>query len=439
MRASSAGHCRAASRAAAGLVVALLALVVACASISSSAFAAPLKPGFDGISDTPSAVEPHWACPRGVCDAIADPHPSAELADLAAVFGGREPEGSGKLGGYAPKDLRSAYDIPTSGGAGQTIAVVEGFVYKQAEKDLAEYRSHYGLSPCTSKSGCLTVVNGHGQPPKFQAFSGWELEVALDLDMVSAACEECHIILIDAEEESWHALGTGVNRAATLGATEISNSYGLPEETCEELECAKSEADWDHPGVFVSVSAGDTGWDNSFEGAQSPSFPADLPSVAAIGGTALHRAKSKKRPFSEKVWGEAQVGDGTGSGCSLAPKPAWQHDAGCPGRTENDAAAVGACATPVSVYSSPEGGWEDVCGTSVSSPLVAGIEAHASAYARSLPGGEAFYEPGASLFDVKGGSNGACPRAQKYLCTGEKGYDGPTGNGTPDGPLLLEP
>jgi subtilase family serine protease len=415
-----------------GLVLATLALLLLLVGASS---AAPLRPGFDGVSDTPSSVEPHWACPRGLCDAIGDPRP-ARGEPLAAVYAGHEPEGGGKLGGYDPEDLRSAYDIPATGGAGQTIAVVEGFVYKQAEKDLAEYRSHYGLPACTSKGGCLKIVNGKGETPHYSSGSGWELEVALDLDMASAACPECHLLLLDAEEENWDALGTAVDRAAALGATEISNSYGLPEETCT-AECSEAAGDFDHPGLFVSVSAGDYGWDNTFEGAESPSYPSDQPTVAAIGGTALRRSKSHRRPWSERVWGER--GLGTGSGCTLMAKPAWQHDGGCPGRTDNDVSAVGACATPVSVYSSPEGGWEDVCGTSVSSPLVAGIEAHATPYSRSLPGGEAFYEGGVSLFDVKGGNNGKCAAAAVYLCHATVGYDGPTGNGTPDGPLLLEP
>jgi hypothetical protein len=423
------------------LAVALAAVIILLPAAAATAAAghAPLRPGYAGVSDTPSVLEPHWACPHGLCDAIADPRPTARsAAALPAVYQGHKPEGGGKLGGYDPEDLRSAYAIPATGGAGQTIAVVEGFVYKQAEKDLAEYRSQYGLPACTAKSGCLKVVNAKGEAPNYTSGTEWELEVALDLDMASAACPECHILLLDAEEETWNALGAAVNRAASMGATEISNSYGLPEETCTS-ECTEDAADWDHPGILVTVSSGDYGWDNAFEEASSPSYPADQPTVAAVGGTRLRRSKSKKRPWAEAVWGERGLGLGSGSGCTLLAKPTWQHDTGCPGRTDNDVAAVGACATPVSVYSSPVGGWEDVCGTSVSSPLVAGIEAHATAYARSLPGGEAFYEPGATLFDVKGASNGSCPTAARYLCHGAPGYDGPTGNGTPDGPLLLEP
>ncbi len=417
----------------------LIALAIGALSIAgvAPAAAAPLRPGYDGIADTPSETQPHWACPHGLCDAIVDPRPSSARGLQAAVFAAGKPEGGGEEGGIDPQELRAAYDIPASGGAGQKIALIEGFSYKQAEKDLAEYRSHYGLPACTKKNGCLTIVNGAGEKPTYGPPSGWELEVGLDLDMASTACPECQLLLVDAEAESWDALGTAVDRAASMGADEISNSYGLPEETCE-AQCGEAAPDYDHPGLFVSVSSGDYGWNNTYEGADSPSYPADQPDVAAIGGTRLRHAHDA-RGYRETVWGEPALGVGTGSGCTLQVKPSWQADEGCPGRTDNDVAAVGACATPVSSYNSQEGGWVDVCGTSVSSPLVAGIEAHATAYARSLPGGEAFYEPGATLFDVTSGSNGKCPSAQKYLCHGERGYDGPTGNGTPDGPLLLEP
>jgi hypothetical protein len=105
----------------------------------------------------------------------------------------------------------------------------------------------------------------------------------------------------------------------------------------------------------------------------------------------------------------------------------------------SDVAAVAAFETPVSIYVKVFGGWNNVCGTSVSSPLVAAVEAHASEYARSPPGGAAFYlDPGA-LFDVTTGRVGECtpPREDEYLCDAEEGYDGPTGEGTPDGSLQL--
>ncbi|HEX5225088.1 MAG TPA: IPT/TIG domain-containing protein, partial [Solirubrobacteraceae bacterium] len=94
-------------------------------------------------------------------------------------------------------------------------------------------------------------------------------------------------------------------------------------------------------------------------------------------------------------------------------------------------AAVAACESPVSVYVTALGGWEDLCGTSASSPLVGGILAHLSESERAL-GADAFYQDPASLFDDTIGSNGTCTGEPEYFCAARAGYDGPTGIGTPD-------
>ena len=397
-----------------------------------------------GISLTPSTTKPHWACPESSCDAIVDPPPlrAKGSARLALPQGGPLLEGDGEKGGYDPQDLQSAYEIPMSGGAGQTIALVDAYGYKEAEKDLAKYRERYGLPPCTTADGCFRKVNQKGEEGNYPRVEeeGWETESALDMDMASAACPGCHIVLAEAANASGANLGEAVDTAARLGATEISNSYGSPEEVCweEGNTCESEDADYDHPGVLITVSGGDSGYDHYFEGAESPDYPASLPYVVAVGGTSLHRAENA-RGWSEEVWFEPERPSGSGSGCSLFAKPSWQTDSGCAGRMTNDVAAVAACATPVSVYSTPDDGWVNVCGTSASSPLVAGIEAHASEYARSLPGADAFYRDPSALHDVTAGRDGECtpPAEHAYFCNAQVGYDGPTGNGTPAGPLEL--
>ena len=150
-------------------------------------------------------------------------------------------------------------------------------------------------------------------------------------------------------------------------------------------------------------------------------------------GRACKKA-ANARGWSEEVWNEPSRKLGTGSGCSLSQaKPSWQKDKGCTKRTDNDVAAVAACATPLSVYSTAYEGWEDFCGTSASAPLMTGILAEAGEHTRSL-GAQAFYEEPSSLFAVSKGTNGTC--TTEYLCNAEKqeaGYDGPAGLGTPDG------
>ena len=44
--------------------------------------------------------------------------------------------------------------------------------------------------------------------------------------MVSAACPDCNILLVEATSASFANLGTAVNYAATQGVLAISNSYG---------------------------------------------------------------------------------------------------------------------------------------------------------------------------------------------------------------------
>lgn len=392
------------------------------------------------FSLTPSAVKPHWACPQSSCETLIDPAPA--LADLRGRRGfslpgaGRLLEGAGVKGGLDPQDLQSAYKIPSSGGEDQTVAVVDAYGYSTAEADLATYRKQYGLPPCTKANGCFHKINQHGEEANYPPDeAGWDGEAALDIEMVSAACPDCHIIQAEGDTATTEDLDEAVEAAARDGATEISASYGSPESSCgeDEEECEEERLAYDQPGVMVFASAGDDGYNNVERAWESPNMPAALPSVVAVGGTNLFKADDA-RGWEDTVWSKG------GSGCSsLIAKPPWQSDTGCAMRMSDDVAADASCQTPVSTYRTGEG-WQLVCGTSASSPLVAGIEAHASAFARSLPGADAFYHDPSALFDVTSGSNGICtpPDADSYFCTAQAGYDGPTGNGVPDGPLELQ-
>ena len=158
--------------------------------------------------------------------------------------------------------------------------MVDAFGYPKAEADLAEYRARYGLPPCTKANGCFKKLNQQGQELKFpEEEPGWDVEQALDLDMVSAACPSCHVILVEATDETPYPndLAESVNTAVNAGATEVSNSYGLPEEVCGSFfECSRFASDYSHPGVFISASSGDHGYDNEYS--------ALLRRIAAVSG-----------------------------------------------------------------------------------------------------------------------------------------------------------
>jgi subtilase family serine protease len=330
--------------------------------------------------------------------------------------------------GYGPTDLQSAYGLTSaasSGGSGETIAIVDAYNDPNAEADLATYRSYYGLSACTTANGCFKKVSQTGSTTSLPSSdTGWAEEISLDLDMASAICPNCNILLVEATSATMANLGTAVNRAVTLGAKYVSNSYGGSESSSDT---SYDSSYFNHAGVAITVSAGDSGY-----GAE---YPAASRYVTAVGGTALSKSTSTTRGWTETVWKTSST-EGTGSGCSsYDTKPTWQTDTGCTKRTISDVSAVADPATGVSVYDSYgiTAGWYTFGGTSASSPIIAGVYALAgtpssSSYPASFP----YAAAGTSaLNDVTSGNNGSCTTT--YLCTAQSGYDGPTGWGTPEG------
>src|SRR5437764_9929387 len=90
--------------------------------------------------------------------------------------------------GLTPADLRSAYALPTAGGKGMTVAIVDAYDAPTAEADLAVYRKQFGLPACTAARGCFRKVDQRGGRALPHADGGWAQEVSLDLDMASAVC-----------------------------------------------------------------------------------------------------------------------------------------------------------------------------------------------------------------------------------------------------------
>ena len=314
--------------------------------------------------------------------------------------------------GLGPSQLRDAYKITSNGSSATVIAIVDAFGYPNAESDLATYRSTFGLPPCTTANGCFRKVDQRGGSSFPRLNVGWAQETALDLDMASAICPGCKILLVEGDTNSFANLAAAVNTAASLGAHVISNSYGGGESGSTSFE-----ASYNHPGVAVTASSGDSGF--------GVEFPASSPHVVAVGGTSL-RPLANARGWTESAW------SGAGSGCSTVyAKPAWQTDAGCANRTVADVSAVADPNTGVAVFaptSRSKSAFLVFGGTSVAAPLIGavyGVNGGAVNF-----GADPYANTGA-LFDVVAGSNGSCSPA--YLCTSSDGYDGPTGLGTPNG------
>ena len=394
------------SRLFAVLVVPLCALVVfSVQGFAASSADKPPKPV------KPATNHPH----KKVC---ADkPGKSVHCdAEIVTADDGVTPLGSAApaASSYEPADLQAAYALPSaSAGTGHTVAVVDALDDPKAEADLATYRAHYGFSPCTTANGCFRKVNQNGAAsPLPSPDSGWAQEISLDLDAVSAACPNCNILLVEASSTNFDDIVIAEDTAAAMGANAISNSYGGGEFSTE----AAYESHYTHPGIAITASTGDSGYEVE--------YPAAGANVTAVGGTTL-AIDSSARGYSETAW------SGGGSGCSkYISKPPWQSDA-CANKTVADVSADANPNSGLAVYdsygSSGTSNWFQIGGTSLASPLVAAV------YALGNPGvGPAYpYHHSDSLYDIVSGKNGSC--TPTYLCNAGPGYDGPTGLGTPNG------
>jgi hypothetical protein len=360
-------------------------------------------------------------------------HPTAQNVGPNAI-----PSGSG----YGPAQFQAAYNLTAASaadGSGTTVAVVDAYNDPTAASDLATYRSAAGLPALTT--GQFTVYNQNGQtsplPATAPASDDWTLEEALDVDMVSAICPLCKIDLVEATNDIGNGLFVAEQTAATtLGAKYISNSWGGRETSSDT---AMDSQYFGVSGVVYTASAGDSAYSGGVI------YPATSPHVVGVGGTSLNTA-SNSRGWTESVWKTSST-EGTGSGCSaVEPQPSWQSSislitAACSHRVDNDVAADADPNTGAAVYdtSNGNGGWNEVGGTSESSPMIAAVFALAG---NNGNGGnnaaDSIYTHTGSLFEVTASNNGTCtpPSQDAVLCTATGAantYNGPTGWGTPDG------
>jgi len=312
--------------------------------------------------------------------------------------------------GFGADDLQAIYNIDPTLGDGITIAVVDAYGYQDLESDLAVYREQYNLGDCTIASGCLTIVNNNGDtsPLAGDTDQGWIGETALDVQMISAGCPRCKIIVIQADSAG-AGLEVGQTVARRLQVDAISDSWG----GMEGADSPMSEGDYDNPGIGTFVSTGDNGYAGGVE------YPASSAFAIAVGGVSF-------------AGGVSSAWSGAGSGCSaVIPKQTWSPtDAPCSMRAVADISAIADPMTGVAVYNAKQGQWSVVGGTSAAAPLSAALFAgagHGDARAAFV------YKHRDAFTDVTTGSSGSCGGT---LCNSVLGWDGPTGVGTPDQAML---
>jgi subtilase family serine protease len=325
---------------------------------------------------------------------------------------------SGPVGGFTPAELRGAYG-DTSTGKG-IVAIVVAYDDPSALNDFNVFSAQFGLPTESSTNQTLStnkmfqVVYGSGVQPATDSTGGWENEACIDFQMAHAMAPGAKIVLVEAADNSFEALFAAVDKAVSIGAKEVSMSW-LGNEFV-------GEASFDvHFGIR----------DVSFFGASGDAggvvgYPSASPDVISCGGTSLF-LNSDGSYNSERAWN-----GGGGGPSSQEPIPSYQvglqsYDANgnhvpITGRATPDIAAVGDFTTGVAIYNSfSGGGWFVAGGTSVATPICAGL-LNASETIHRSSAWFWMYDNSGLFRDITTGNNGFAAGV---------GYDYCTGLGTP--------
>ena len=259
---------------------------------------------------------------------------------------------------YTPIQVQTAYGLNlisvSSGkplGYGIKIAVITVYHYSNLQSDLNIYCKKYGLIPIT-----LNIINQAGNISN----TNWALESNLDVQMINTVAPGATVYVIEAKSTAFNDIKTALQTSVNLGVNIISMSFGSSEfSTQSSLEYL-----FLNTGIMFIASSGDN---------NIPNYPATSGNVLALGGTILTLNQNNTRQ-SEIIW------DLSGSGVSkYTPTPSYQNVVNNSNkRNIPDLCLLGSSNSSFIIYSSINGGYINIGGTSVSTPLMAGIVAIAN-------------------------------------------------------------
>jgi subtilase family serine protease len=438
----------------------------------------------------------------------------AAPTDLPEAYGKNNPD---PVCGYLPDQLRGAYGVAKSGltGAGSTVAVVDAYASPTIASDVSAFAGFHGGKQF--KKGQFTQVVTPSQwnsEDECGGPAGWTPEESLDVESVHTMAPEAKVVYVGANsctDSDFIAAEADIvdNHLASV----VTNSWDEDLFDTNGNEPAASIAAYDQvfeqgavEGIGFYFSSGDCSTDdpaivdnglNCDPDSSEPqvSFPASSPWVTGVGATAIGIGKSNNYEFETGMGDSEAVSNGTSwgtlpgtflfgsgggtsnyftqpfyqagvvpsslSGTLLTGQPAAQ-----PMREVPDVAMEGDLFADTMVgftQELPDGstGYAEAGygGTSVASPLFAGVQADAQQaqggwaigfanpeiYLRyALLGNAAFNDPTdhpggateATAFDL--GSNGGVEQGllftlgSDWTLNATPGYDDVTGVGTPN-------
>ena len=441
---------------------------------------APPPPAF--VSAQPCSI--YWAEKQAV--GFADPYGNSALPYAPC--------------GYTPQQIKGAYGLSTHpfDGAGQTVAIIDAYAAPTILKDVNQWSINRGL-PKMSQSQLVQVVAPgtyhHPEKGLKQDPQGWYGEETLDVEAVHGMAPATRIVFVGAPN-SFQDLDAALNHVVDQRLAKIvTNSYGFPTEVLPRGYIKPYEdtiLQGAIEGIGIYFSSGDNSDESQVVGYSTTDWPASSPYVTAVGGTSLAIGPTNNYLF-ETSWGTT-TSSWNGTAWSPAPPGSWLYGSGGGvsrlfkepfyqvGVVQNSVfqtqGRIGRAVPDISALGDPNTGYligetqtfpdgtvryseYRIGGTSLSSPLIAGIMAladqaagHPHGFANplfySLAGSSAYTDivsPTSTVAVVRANysnsvdaSSGVVYRLrtmdQTLSLKTTPGYDDVTGLGTPASSLL---
>jgi kumamolisin len=275
-------------------------------------------------------------------------------ASIACIYGLVTP-----VPGCNPQTVSA---VPSGGGG--VIAIVDAYDAPNAMADLTVFSRNFGLPLPNAGNFQVVYVTPAGTttttPPPYNA--GWETEISLDIQWAHAMAPGAKIILVEAASDSLSDLLAAEALAGSLVTPgfggQVSNSWGLSEFSGE----TSNDGVFNASKVVYFAASGDS---------PGTLWPAVSPNVIAVGGTTISRNRSTGNYVSQSAWSS-----GGGGPSRYEGRPSYQSSISTivgSARGTPDVSAVADPRSGVWIYDSAGGGWMVVGGTSVASPVMAGI------------------------------------------------------------------
>lgn len=332
---------------------------------------------------------------------------------------------------FNPLQLATLYNFPTGlDGTGQKIGIIElggGYVLS----DITSYFTYLGINVTPQ----ITAVSVDGAVNNPSDTSGANVEVILDIEIIVALCPKA-AIRVYFGPNSYQGFYNCINRAITDGCGIISISWGAAEVYWSSLTLNSYNTLFQtaaNNNITVFAAAGDNGSSDGTSGL-SVDFPGSSPYVVSCGGTRIS-TNDNTTISQEIVWNNNSTTSATGGGLSgYFSRPSYQSGVTYNLNNKRGVPDISGDADPNTgyvIYSASEGGYIIVGGTSAVSPLWSGLFGrinqsigHNAGFIHST-----IYANPSVCRDITTGNNGAY--------TAGTGWDPCTGNGSPNGQLIL--